>query len=75
VEYIAAVRFYEAQQAKLGAALIKEFEQAVALLSKQPAACRLVHPSGIRRCGLARFPYTIFFRIHSKHATNYCFCP
>lgn len=64
-EYIEAVRFYEEQQAKLGESLIHEFERAVLLIIECPEAWRLVHPSGIRRIGLLRFPYSVFFRVLS----------
>jgi hypothetical protein len=62
-EYIEAVRFYEEQQAKLGESLIHEFERVVVLIIERPVAWRLVHPSGIRRAGLLRFPYSVFYRV------------
>lgn len=62
-EYIEAVRFYEEQQAKLGLSLINEFEKTIGLVLQRPQSWKLVHPSGIRRVGLARFPYSVFYRI------------
>ena len=61
-EYLEAVRLYEERRAGLGAALIKEFEHVVRLAEERPHAWQLVHASGIRRIGLVRFPFAIFFR-------------
>lgn len=61
-EYLGAIRFYESCRSGLGAALIAEFEHAVALAVERPLAWRLVHPTGIRRLGLGRFPYSVFYR-------------
>lgn len=61
-EYLDAIRFYEERRSKLGAALISEFEHALQLALERPDAWRLVHPIGIRRIGLSRFPY-IFYRV------------
>lgn len=60
-EYLEAVSFYETRQRGLGAALIAEVERAIALAVERPAGWRLVHPVGIRKLGLARFPYTLFY--------------
>jgi toxin ParE1/3/4 len=62
-EYLDAIRFYENRQPGLGAALIAEFEHALGLALDRPHTWRLVHPAGIRRIGLSRFPYAIFFRV------------
>lgn len=62
-EYLDAVRFYEEQRAGLGGALITEFERAIANAQEKPERWRLVHGGGIRRIGLARFPYAVFFRV------------
>jgi toxin ParE1/3/4 len=61
-EYLDAVRFYEEQQAGLGAALIIEFERVIEMVAERPRSWRLIHPAGIRRVGLARFPYAVFYR-------------
>jgi len=63
-EYLEAVRFYEGQRAGLGNALILEFERSIGLAIKKTEACKLVHPSGIRRIDLSRYPYSIFYRIY-----------
>jgi toxin ParE1/3/4 len=62
-EYLEAVRFYEEQQAKLGLSLINEFEKVIALVITRPHAWKQVHPAGIRRVGLASFPYSVFYRV------------
>lgn len=61
--YLDAIRFYEERRPGLGAALIAEFEHALGQALGPPQTWRQIHPSGIRRIGLSRFPYTIFFRI------------
>lgn len=61
-EYLEAIRFYQAQQNRLGALLIDDFERAITLIIQKPETWRLVHLSGIRRLGLARFPYSVFYR-------------
>lgn len=60
-EYLDAVGFYESRGRGLGAALIAEFERAVMLAVERPLAWKQVHPSGIRKLGLGRFPYTVFY--------------
>ncbi|MGH8278876.1 MAG: hypothetical protein ACRETQ_04835 [Gammaproteobacteria bacterium] len=62
-EYLKAVHFYEEQRAGLSAILVSEFERAISLAMETPAVCKLAAPSGIRRVGLSRFPYAVFFRI------------
>ena len=62
-EYLEAVRFFEEKRAGLGASLINEFERAVALAIERPNSWKLVHPSGVRRIGLKRFPYALFYRV------------
>ena len=62
-EYLEAVLFFEEKHAGLGATLIAEFERVINLAVDRPDAWRLVHPSGIRRINLARFPYTVFYRL------------
>ena len=62
-EYLEAVRYYEDIQPGLGRCLIKEFEREIELAVAHPEARRTVHSAGIRRIGLARFPYAVFYRI------------
>jgi toxin ParE1/3/4 len=62
-EYLEAIRFYEGQKTGLGDALIREFERVIGLAIAKPETWKLVHPSGIRRINLSRFPYSIFYRV------------
>lgn len=62
-EYLDAVQFYEDKRAGLGLALIEEFERVVSLAEGKPDTWKLVHASGIRCIGLARFPYSVFYRV------------
>jgi toxin ParE1/3/4 len=62
-EYIAAVGFFEERRRGLGVALVAEFERMIQLAVARPQAWKQVHLSGIRRIGLRRFPYAIFYRV------------
>jgi toxin ParE1/3/4 len=62
-EYLEAIQFFEEKSPGLGEALIKEFERIISLAIKRPEAWKMVHPVGIRRIALARFPYTVFYRV------------
>lgn len=62
-EYLEAIGFFEEQRAGLGAALIVEFERVIDLAVSRPHSWRMVHPSGIRKIGLTRFPYAVFYRV------------
>lgn len=62
-EYLGAIEFFEARRAGLGLALIDEFERVVQLASERPDSWKLVHVAGIRRIGLRRFPYAVFFHV------------
>ena len=62
-EYLSAISFFEDRRKHLGAALVVEFEQAMRLVQAHPEAWKLVHPEGVRRIGLRRFPYSVFYRI------------
>ena len=62
-EYLEAVKFFEDQRAGLGEALIAEFERILDLAIERPNSWKLVHASGVRRIGLTRFPYAVFYRI------------
>lgn len=55
-EYLDAVRFFEQQRVGLGASLIAEFERTMGLVVTNPNTWELVHPDGIRRISLRRFP-------------------
>lgn len=60
-EFRAAAAYYEAQRPGLGDDFVAEVEQAVQRIAQIPQAFPLHDPSGIRKCVLPRFPYTIFF--------------
>ena len=62
-EYLEAVRFFEEQRAGLGSALIAEFERIIGLAAERPDSWKRVHQSGIRRIGLKRFPFALFYRV------------
>jgi hypothetical protein len=55
-EYLQAIEFYEEQREGLGAALIAEFERVVEIAATAPETWKTVHPVGIRRINLTRFP-------------------
>lgn len=63
VEYLEAVGFFEEQRTGLGASLVAEFERIITLAEQRPNAWKVVHSSGIRRIGLTRFPFAVFFRV------------
>lgn len=60
-EFRAAAAYYEGQQAGLGDDFADEVEQAVQRVAQTPQAFPLYGTSGLRKCLLRRFPYTIFF--------------
>ncbi len=62
-EYLEAVEFFECRRTGLGTALIGEFERTVDLAITHPNSWKLVHPSGVRRIDLKRFPYAVFYRV------------
>jgi hypothetical protein len=75
-EYLEAVRFFEEQRAGLGSALIAEFERIVGLAAEKPDSWKLVHQSGVRRIGLKRFPYAVFYRsLAQQAASSHRVCP
>jgi toxin ParE1/3/4 len=61
-EYLKAVAFFEERRAGLGKSLISEFERYIKLAEERPKAWKQIHPSGVRRIGLRRFPFSILFR-------------
>lgn len=60
-ELRAAASFYEERRAGLGDDLMAEVEQCVLRIAQSPRAFPLHGSSGLRKCLLGRFPYTIFF--------------
>ncbi|MGK2913843.1 MAG: type II toxin-antitoxin system RelE/ParE family toxin [Porticoccaceae bacterium] len=62
-EYLQAVRFFEERQPGLGAALVTEFESVMEPVVARPQTWKIIHPSGIRRIGLQKFPFSVFYRV------------
>ena len=60
-EFRAAALYYESQRAGLGDDFVAEVEQAVQRIAQTPQAFPLHGSSGLRKCLLLRFPYTIYF--------------
>lgn len=61
-EFRAAASYYEGQRAGLGDDFADEVEQAVQRIAQAPQAFPFHGSSGLRKCILRRFPYTIFFQ-------------
>lgn len=64
-EYLDAIRFHETLRPGLGEALLHDFERVVARVVERPLSFRKVHPAGIHRARLSRFPYSIYYRVHA----------
>jgi plasmid stabilization system protein ParE len=60
-EFDAAASYYEGQQAGLGDAFVAAVEEATQRIAQLPQAFAIHGPSGLRKCVLRRFPYTLFF--------------
>jgi toxin ParE1/3/4 len=60
-EFDAAASYPEEQQAGLGDASVAEVEEATQRLAQLPPAFGTHEPSGLRKCVLPGFPYTIYF--------------
>ena len=60
-EFDAAASYYEAQRAGLGDDFVAEVEQATQRIARMPRSFPPYGPSGLRKCVLRRFPYSIFF--------------
>jgi plasmid stabilization system protein ParE len=60
-ELRAAASYYENQRAGLGDDFVAEVEQGVQRILQMPQAFPLHSASGLRKCILRRFPYTIYF--------------
>lgn len=61
-EHLKQVAYYEAQQAGLGARYLAEVTAALACICEAPHRFPVARPPALRRLGLKRFPFTIFFR-------------
>jgi toxin ParE1/3/4 len=60
-EFRAAASYYEEQRAGLGDEFATQVEQAVERIAQMPQAFPGHGASGLRKCHLRRFPYTLFF--------------
>ena len=61
-EHLKQVAYYEAQQAGLGARYLAEVTAALEYICEAPHRFPVARPPALRRLGLKRFPFTIFFR-------------
>jgi toxin ParE1/3/4 len=62
-EYLDATDFYEGRSHGLGAELIHDTENCLSKIVARPESGRIVHSTGIRRQGLSKFPYFIFYHV------------
>ena len=63
-ELLAAARFYEALQPRLGLALLQEVRRAKQRIAQRPKASR-IERGEIRVRSILRFPYRLYYRIRS----------
>lgn len=61
-EHLKQVAYYESQQPGLGASYIAEVAAALEYICEAPQRFPVARPPALRRLGLMRFPFTIFFR-------------
>jgi hypothetical protein len=61
-EHLKQVAYYEAQQTGLGARYLAEVNAALEYICEAPLRFPIARPPALRRLGLRRFPFTIFFR-------------
>lgn len=61
-EHLQQVAYYEAQQPGLGARYLAEVTAALEYICEAPHRFPIARPPALRRLGLKRFPFTIFFR-------------
>lgn len=62
VELIEAAQFYEARVPQLGARFLDGADRAVRLILQAPDRWRVIE-ADVRRYGIQRFPYFIYYRI------------
>jgi toxin ParE1/3/4 len=60
-ELEAASDYYDDQRAGLGAEFEAEVQEAVERVARMPQAFPLHGSTGLRKCVVPRFPYTVFF--------------
>lgn len=58
-----AYRWYEARHPGLGEDLLRRVDEALDRIRQGPDAFPVVHPAGIRRVRVGRFPYAVFYRV------------
>lgn len=57
---------YGRQNQSAGLSFLEEVERAIAQILEQPAACPVLHPEGVRRKVLHRFPYRLYYVLESE---------
>lgn len=76
-----AIRYYETEQARLGAAFLTEIRRSTAAIIEYPEAHPIIRGT-VRRCLCARFPYALLYEhlpdqlrilavMHLKRRPNY----
>jgi plasmid stabilization system protein ParE len=60
-EFLEAVACYGREDAAVSRAFLEEVERAIAQILEHPAASPVLHPEGIRRKVLNRFPYGLYY--------------
>lgn len=63
VELLRAIDWYNAQQPNLGHSFAREVERAVERMANAPLRFPIIQQD-VRRVGLRRFPYGLFFQTH-----------
>ncbi len=66
-----AYRWYETQRPGLGEDLLRRVEETLDRIRQNPEAFPVVHPAGVRRALIDRFPYAVFFRMEGVTAIVY----
>ena len=61
-EHLKQISYYESQQAGLGARYLAEVTAAIEYICEAPHRFPIARPPALRRLGLKRFPFTIFYR-------------
>ncbi len=69
-ELIAAALFYEQQVPGLGADFLRRYDDLIAAICRRPRQWREVK-RGIRKAGMTRFPYAVYFELQPKHIHIY----
>ncbi len=67
LEAVEAIAFYEGLENGLGVQFRLEIEEGITRILSSPMQFPVVYRSEIRRLGLDRFPYSIFFTIEQSY--------